>query len=86
MPPRYSLPFYGEPYKVVDPDEYYDLDDFQQIARELLPGVRYRARNNEVTFRLLQYSKGIYFEDEPFRLINGVPVFNNRLVVVTWNC
>jgi hypothetical protein len=80
MPPRYSLPFYGEPYKVVDPDEYYDLDDFQQIARELLPGVRYRARNNEVTFRLLQYSKGIYFEDEPFRLINGVPVFNNRLL------
>jgi len=80
MPPRYSLPFYGEPYKVVDPDEYYDLDDFQQIARELLPGVRYRARNNEVTLRLLQFSKGIYFEDEPFRLINGVPVFNNRLL------
>jgi hypothetical protein len=80
MPPRYSLPFYGEPYKVVDPDEYYDLDDFQQIARELLPGVRYRARNNDITLRLLHFQEGVYFEDEPFRLINGVPVFNNRLL------
>ncbi len=80
MPSRYNQAFYGEPYKVVDPDEYYDLDDFQQIARELLPGVRYRVKNNEVSLRLLQFSKGIYFEDEPFRLINGVPVFNNRLL------
>jgi hypothetical protein len=80
MPPRYDLPFYGEPYKVVDPDEYYDLGDFQQIARELLPGVRFRARNNDITIRLLHFQKGIYFEDEPFRLINGVPVFNNRLL------
>jgi hypothetical protein len=80
MPPRYSLPFYGEPYKVVDPDEYYDLDDFQQIARELLPGVRYRVRNNDITLRLLHFQEGVYFEDEPFRLINGVPVFNNRLL------
>jgi hypothetical protein len=80
MPHRYTLPYYGKPYKVVNPDEYYDLADFQQIARELLPGVRYRARNNDITIRLLHFSKGTFFEDEPFRLINGVPVFNNRLL------
>ena len=80
MPPRFDTPFYGKPYRVVDPDEYYELPGFREIARELLPGVRYRVRDNDISIRLLNAEKGVYFEDEPFRLVNGIPVFNNRLL------
>jgi hypothetical protein len=81
IPARFSSPFYGPPTDHVIPDEFIDLPDFQEISREILPGLQYRLKNEEVTFRLINISYRIFFEEEPLRLINGIPVFKNDLFV-----
>ena len=77
MPQRFSTPFYGKPDQHVIPDEFIDLPDFQEISREILPGVQYRSKNDEITIRIINNSYRWFFEDEPLRLINGIPVFKN---------
>lgn len=79
MPARFLMPFYGPPTKRVVPDDFIDLPDFQEISRELLNGVQYRTRDGEVTFRMLNDGMGMFFNNEPLRLLNGVPVFKNNL-------
>ena len=79
MPLRFEIPFYGPPSKRIVPDEFINLPDFREISRELLPGVQYRVRNNEVSFRMINLSQKMLFETEPLRLLNGIPVFKNNL-------
>lgn len=77
MPTRFSTPFYGEPTQHVVPNEFVDLPDFQEISREILPGVQYRSKNDETTIRIINVTYHMFFEDEPLRLINRIPVFKN---------
>jgi len=79
MPERFTVPVCGHPQRTVNPDEFYELNDFREISRELLPGVQYRTRRGNTTMRMLNRNENAYFETEPFKLINGVPVFKNRL-------
>lgn len=79
MPERFSFPVYGHPQRIVDLNEFYELNDFREISRELLGGVRYRTREGSSTIRMLNRNENTYFETEPFKLINGVPVFKNQL-------
>jgi len=79
MPLKYELPFYGPPTTRVVPAEYFDLPDFQEISRELLPGLQYRERNGTVSFRMLNTTMNTFFGNEPLRMINGIPVFKNNL-------
>jgi hypothetical protein len=77
MQPRFPVSFYGKPTQHVIPGEFIDLPDFREISREILPGVQYRTKNDEVTIRLLNSTYRMFFEDEPLKLINGIPVFKN---------
>lgn len=79
IPARFSMPFYGNPTLRIVPEEFIDLPDFREIARELLPGFQYRIKNGEIIFRMINQQQKIIFEDEPLRLINGIPVFKNEL-------
>lgn len=79
MPARFTIPFYGKPGDHVVPAEFIDLPDFREISRELLPGVQYREKDGEITFRLLNEIGEEFFDVEPLRLINGIPVFKNHL-------
>lgn len=79
IPPRFSLPFYGKPTRRVVPEEFIDLPNFQVISREILPGLQYRLRNGEIAFRMINQNQNSFFENEPLRLINGIPVFENSL-------
>ncbi len=78
FPERFSTPFYGQFDARVFPAEFEDLPDFKEISRELLPGVQYRERNEEISIRLINNDRGMYFGKEPLRLINGIPVFDNK--------
>jgi hypothetical protein len=80
LPPRFKMPFYGYPQKQVFPGNYNDLPDFREIARELLPGVQYRVRNDDVILRMLHLKENAFFSSEPFKMVNGIPVFRNRLI------
>ncbi len=76
----FNIPFYGVLYNEVIPGKFMDLPDFQEISRELLPGVQYRIKNKEVTFRIINNQQNVFFNFEPLRLLNGIPVFNNNLI------
>lgn len=81
FPSSISVPFYGEIKNRVIPDEFIDLPDFQEISREILPGVQYRVKNGNTTIRLINNRLNMFFEDEPLRLINDIPIFDNDLFV-----
>jgi hypothetical protein len=72
--------FYGEPYQRIYPAEFYDLPDFTEISRELLPGVRLRQKDGLFNIQMLNLDERYYFENGPLRLINGIPVFDNDLL------
>ena len=76
----FSQAFYGEPYQRVYPAEFYDLPDFTEISRELLPGVRLRQKDGLFNIQMLNLDERYYFEKGPLRLINGIPVFDNDLL------
>ena len=80
LPPRFKMPFYGYPHQQVYPGDFIELPDFREIARELLPGVQYRVRTENITLRLLNLKDNSFFSNEPFKLVNGIPVFRNRLI------
>ncbi|WP_297091558.1 hypothetical protein [uncultured Draconibacterium sp.] len=73
----YPVPFFGITDNHVVPDEFFDLPDFKEISRELLLGVQYRNRKDEATFRIINSRLDNFFNSEPLRLINGIPVFKN---------
>ncbi len=77
MPNTFGLPFYGVPTLHVIPDEFFDLPDFKEISRELLSGFQYRTKNDEILFRVLNSDQKRFFEEQPLRLLNGIPVFKN---------
>jgi len=80
MPPRFGVPFYGPPTERVLPDEFIDLPNFNEISKELLFGVQYRNRKGNITIRMINDSQsGGFFINEPLRLLNGIPIFNNSL-------
>ena len=76
----YPEPFYGVPDMRVIPAEFIELPDFTEISRELLPGVRFRQRGGGFTLQVLDFDGKNYFNNSPLRLINGIPVFSEKLL------
>lgn len=71
-----KIPFYGISTNRVYPSLYVPLDDFKEIAWEILPTVKYRADKDSTYLRIWNpQSKGFYFN--PWTLVDGVPVYNN---------
>ena len=78
-PMQFEYPFYGQPTKTYDPNLFVDLPNFQEISREILYGVQYRERKDEITIRLQNYGDNTIFNGEPLRLLDGIPVFDNNV-------
>ncbi len=78
MPGLY--PFYGPPEQRIFPAQFADLPDFVEISRELLPAVRFRGRGTGYSLRIIDNQEKGWFEKNPLRLINGIPVFDNNLI------
>lgn len=73
-------PFYGPPEQRVFPAQFTDLPDFMEISRELLPAVRFRQRGSSYSLRIIDNQEKGWFEKNPLRLINGIPVFDNHMI------
>jgi hypothetical protein len=70
----FKIPFYGEPLIKTFPELYVALQDFEEIAWEILPIVKYRKEKNGVSIKLWDpISKAFY--DNPWILVDGIPVF-----------
>lgn len=71
---RDLYPYYGKASRTVNPNLFIDLPNFAEVARELLPGVKFRNYNNEPSLQVLNNSTHNYFEEKPLILIDGIPV------------
>jgi len=69
-----AYPYYGKPTNTVNPHLFIDLPDFNEISKELLPGVKFRNYNNEPTMKVINSAMRLYFEDQPLVLIDGIPI------------
>ena len=71
---REKYPFYGVPTKVIDPQLFIDLPNFNEISRELLPGVKFRNYNRIPTLQVFNAAQQVFFIEQPLLLLDGIPI------------
>ena len=75
-----TYPFYGIPTRVVRPKQFVDLLNFAEIARELLPQVKFRTYNRIPTLQLFNFQRNNFFNEQPLVLLNGIPVSDLNVI------
>lgn len=75
-----AFPFYGIPGDIVYPRLFIDLPDFNEISRELLPGVKFRTYNRIPTIQVLSASRHNYFNESPLVLLDGIPIQDLNII------
>ena len=75
-----TYPFYGIPTKTVDPQLFIDLPDFNEISKELLPGVKFRNYNRIPTLQVFNAAQQRYFDDQPLLLLDGIPIRDLNII------
>lgn len=71
---RDAYPYYGNPTKTIDPHLFIDLPNFNEISKELLPGVKFRNYNRVPTLQVFNAAQQFYFENQPLILLDGIPI------------
>jgi len=73
---RWSKPsFYGAAETSIEMGEYIDLNSVQEIIKEIVPLVKSRNSKDGVSFKMLNKLTETFFENGPYILVDGVPVF-----------
>jgi hypothetical protein len=75
----YKYPFYGTTTNVVIPDHYIELDNFEEIVKELLPLIRLKKERNFASVKVYDPETFQLFEN-PWVIVDGVPLFDIRPV------
>jgi hypothetical protein len=69
----FYYPFYGFTKEVVYPEIFIDLIDFEEIAKEILPLVKYKRSGSEFGLSLFNpETKNVF--NSPWILVDGVPI------------
>jgi hypothetical protein len=72
-------PFYGIPSFTVYPEEYMPLPNFKEIARELLPLVRFTGQPGNYSLHIHNPETN-YPMRQSFVLLDGIPVYDLNLI------
>lgn len=75
-----DYPYYGVPSNVVDPQLFIDLPNFNDISKELLPGVKFRNHNNEPTMQVINSPLRTFFDEQPLILLDGIPIHDLNVI------
>jgi hypothetical protein len=59
---------------------FIDLPNFNEVSKELLPGVKFRNYNNEPTMKVINSASRLYFDDQPLVLIDGIPIRDLNMI------
>ncbi|NHB67219.1 hypothetical protein [Perlabentimonas gracilis] len=77
LPRVYTSPSYT--YLLSD---YQELDDFREIAREIIPQLRVRIRDTEALVSVMNTQESFnFFQNRPLMIINGMPFWDFSKVV-----
>ena len=75
LPGLIPQPLYHDPVHVIYPAEYVPLDDFVEIARELIFPLRLRqAANGKYNIRLVNDRTSQFLDGEPILFLDAIPV------------
>ena len=77
---RDLVPFYGTPNSAVYPKLFTDLPDFNEVSRELLPGVKFRTFNRIPSLQVLNNAAHAFFNSPPLVLLDGIPVMDLNVI------
>lgn len=69
-----DYPYYGIPSNSIDPQLFIDLPNFNEISKELLPGVKFRNYNNVPTLQVFNSPMRTFFDEQPLILLDGIPI------------
>lgn len=73
---------YSSPNFIYNLSDYVPLDDFREIAREIIPYLKIRGRSGNYSFSMVNGNTSFtFFETAPALFINGVPLFNPDTIV-----
>jgi len=72
---------YFKTYPKIYPSDYIELNDFFELSREIIPGLRIRKNNGSysASFPSLQYQ--IVSDEEPLIFLDGVPIDNVEQII-----
>ena len=79
--PKKEFRFYGAPNVQVNPDDYISLPSFEEICRELLPGVRLKEKGGKYDFDVFDPGTRTFLPNEPTLFLDGVPVRDISYIV-----
>ncbi len=71
----FKYPFYGKASNVVIPDRFFDLDNFEEISKEILPLSSIRKEKDGYSMRIFDPDKSGFY-DNPWILVDGIPVYD----------
>jgi hypothetical protein len=78
--PAFKYPFYGHTENILKPDRYIDLDNFEEISKELLPLCRVKKEKKEVVLNIYD-PVNFRTSESPWIIIDGVPVFDMKILL-----
>jgi len=81
LQPPESRRFYGKPGAIVKIDKYIKLPVMEEIIREIVPYVYFRKKQGNYSLYIADEDTKQIFENEPLRLLDGVPVSNTNLIM-----
>jgi hypothetical protein len=67
---------YKVPNFVARPSDFLELKDFTEIAREIIPPLRIRKRDNVMYAEVIDYNFREFMEPEPLIIVDGVVIDN----------
>ena len=72
---REVIPFYGHTNTRIYPGHYIPLDDFAEIAWEILPTVKYK-HDKDSTYLTIWNPENKAFYSNPWVLVDGIPIYD----------
>ncbi len=79
--PGRGLPFYGQSDFSYLLDAYTRFPTMEEVLREYVKEVQVRKKGDDYRLRMYYDVSGRFFDNEPLRLIDGIPVYNSNKII-----
>ena len=70
------------PEEVIFPGDFYSLKNFEEITRNILPGVKFSEKDGIPYIRIFNMERQSFWENHPIIFLNGIP-FNDLRYIAT---
>ncbi|WP_205508595.1 hypothetical protein [Longitalea arenae] len=80
LPDIDTMPFYGNPYKVYNLDDYTRFTTMEEVLREYVPEVAVRRYGGQLHLKVFDFDARDFYPTDPLILLDGVKVDNTILM------